>query len=176
MKGFVKSLFRHVPLGSQRRAAGRSRKERQAHLEELLRIHRPLEEPPDGLRDAILARVRQAGITRRTRGGFRWQWLAAPALALLLVGVGLRWRVKMVHPTASDHRSLTGANAMQFASALADECHSMAQRVPAATVAPLERELALVHEVAGIATETAFASLPAGVSPVDRGNHKSQPR
>jgi hypothetical protein len=147
-------------------------------LDRELRVSQPTATMPTGLHASVMRAVRETARERATtaepqRATFKLAWLAAPALAVIVL-VGLLARsvfhqpqveVQPVLQPSSDHGSAgVAANApaptfATTASASLDLSGAVARVAPTA-LAPLQQELEFVRQDVRKASEVIFAALP----------------
>jgi len=157
------------PSGSPAPAASAELHHFEQSLQQLdreLKVPQPPATVPAGLHASIMRAVRQTARERTTtaeppRATFKLAWLAAPALAVLVL-VGLLARSVFHQPQVEVQPVLVAANAPTFAATAAaslDLSGAVARVVPTA-LAPLQQELEFVRQDVRKASEVIFAALP----------------
>ena len=132
------------------------------HLDHQLKNARPADAAPDDLHAAIMRRVRNAARdqeNRPTRTVINWRWLTAPGLAVLVV-FGLWLAVPEKKPETPAMVSSESTRSLAAAAATLEMTRAVVQNAPAAALAPMEKEIALLRSDARRAMDLVFASLP----------------
>lgn len=129
-------------------------------LDRTLRNSAPKREAPPELHSSIMRAVRSANHSAsRPRSAPSLGWLAAPALAVLLLIVGLWWSLD--RPAASRVVASTApAPPWSVAATALEQAGQLARTAPSVALAPLTDELARADRDVFNATQFLLASLP----------------
>ncbi len=160
------ALDEQATNGSQRTAppdepaeVRRLRESMQA-LETRLKAARPAAAVPAGLHDSIMQTVRAKARTQERRPRrMRMRWLPAPALALLALFAVL-W--SLLHPAAGPKTppQPAGAHPTAEAANALNQGYAMAEKAPAAMLAPLSDEMDSLKRDFHSALDFVVASMP----------------